>query len=82
MHEIEKFFVLSIFTASGKKTGTTSQTLTCGLDLKLKIAFVLMQRSIGQTASRATYPPATLYNDNICACKTKAGTHLVVRKHP
>lgn len=40
-----------------------------------------MQRSIGQTASSATYPAAALYNDNICAYKTKAGIHLAARTH-
>ncbi len=64
-----------------KKAGARGQALTSGLDLKLKITFVLVQRSVGQTASSATYPPAALYNDNICACKTKARTHLVVKTH-
>lgn len=54
-----------------KRAGATSQALTSGLNLKLKITFVLVQRSVGQTASSATYPPAALYNDNICACNTK-----------
>lgn len=64
-----------------KKAGARSQELTSGLDLKLKITFVLVQRSVGQTASSATYPAAALYNDNICACKTKTRIHLLVKTH-
>lgn len=60
-----------------KKEGAICETLTSGLNLKLKITFVLVQRSVGQTASSATYPPAALYNDNICACKTEAQILLV-----
>lgn len=63
-----------------KKTITKrlkNQVLTSGLDLKLKITFVLVQRSVGQAASGSTYPSAALYNDNICACKTKQGSILL-----
>lgn len=55
----------------GEKAGARRQALTSGLDLKLKITFVLVQRSVGQAAPGATYPPAALHNDNICACETK-----------
>lgn len=63
-----------------KKAGARSQGLTSGLDLELKITFVLVQRSVGQTASSATYPPAALYNDDICACK-KRGKNTSCRKN-
>ena len=58
----------------GKRAG--EGVLTSGLDLKLEIAFVLVQRSTGQAASGATYPPAALYNDNIGACKRIATNSL------
>lgn len=46
-------------------------SLTSGLNLELKVTFVLMQRSVSQAASSATYPPAALHNDNVCACGDK-----------
>lgn len=64
-----------------KQAGHHLEALTSGLDLKLKITFVLVQRSVGQTASSATYSPAALHNDHICACKTKTITRLVVKTH-
>lgn len=45
--------------------------LTSGLNLELKITFVLMQRSISQAATSATYPPSAFDNDNVCACGDK-----------
>lgn len=46
-------------------------SLTSGLNLELKVTFVLMQRSVSQAASSATYPPAALDDDDVCACGDK-----------
>lgn len=63
-------------------TGNGSCTaLTGGLDLKLEITFVLVQRSVGQTASSTTYPPAALYNHNVCACNREARTEKPLTIH-
>lgn len=45
--------------------------LTCGLNLKLKVALVLMERSVCQAGSCATYSSATFYNNDICAWNTR-----------
>lgn len=56
---------------SPKLNNIYSHSLTSGLNLELKVTFVLMQRSISQAAASATYPPAALDDDNICACGGK-----------
>lgn len=60
--------------------GSWELNLTGGLDLELKVTLVLMQRSIGEAAPSATYPPATLHNNHIRAWMRGNQTFIASQK--
>lgn len=50
---------------------TNAPQPTCGLNLKLKVALVLMERGGRNAAACATYSSATFHDDNVRACDSK-----------